>query len=79
MQVGELREGHRVSQEEFMRMAMDEHTVILDARSESKYRLLHVKGARHLSLPDITEEELARVIPSKSTPDPHLLQQQFSE
>lgn len=65
--VGELRESRRISQEDFIAMARDPHTVILDARSEAKYKLLHVKGARHLSLPDITEEELARVIPSKST------------
>jgi rhodanese-related sulfurtransferase len=41
--------------------------VILDARSAEKFALLHVKGAKNLSLPDITEEELAKVIPSKST------------
>ena len=76
--VGELREDRRISQEEFMLMATDPQTVILDARSESKYRLLHIKGARNLSLPDITEEELARVIP-EGDPDPHLLQQQFPQ
>jgi phage shock protein E len=48
-------------------MARDRKTVILDARSAEKFFLLHVKGARNLSLPDFTEEDLARVIPSKST------------
>ena len=52
---------------EFMLMAGDPSTVILDARSAEKFALLHVKGAKNLSLPDITEEELAKVIPSKST------------
>ena len=41
--------------------------MVLDARSAEKFRLLHVMGARNLSLPDMTAEELARVIPTKST------------
>lgn len=65
--VGEVREAHRVTEFEFMLMAGDRSTVVLDARSREKFELLHVKGAKNLSLPDITEEELAKVIPSKST------------
>lgn len=66
-EVAELRESRRISEEEFIRMAADPHTVILDARSAEMFRLLHVKGARNLSLPDMTAAELAKVIPSKST------------
>ena len=65
--VGTVRETHRVTEREFVRMSRDASTVILDARSAEKYALLHVKGARNLSLPDITEAELAKIIPSKST------------
>jgi len=65
--VGELRETRRVTEEEFLRMAADPATVILDARSTEKFALLHIKGARNLSLPDFTEDELARIIPAKST------------
>jgi rhodanese-like protein len=65
--VGELRGSHRVTEEEFIRMAGDSATVILDARSAEKFALLHVRGARNLSLPDITAAELEKVIPSKST------------
>lgn len=65
--VGALRESRRISEQEFLRMAADPATVILDARSAEKFALLHVKGAKNLSLPDITEEELARLIPSKAT------------
>jgi hypothetical protein len=65
--VGSLREDRRVSEKQFIRMAAQPSTVILDARSSEKFALLHIKGARNLSLPDITEEELARIIPSKST------------
>jgi hypothetical protein len=65
--VGIVREGRRVSEQEFIRMSKDPETVILDARSPGKFALLHVKGARNLSLPDITAEELAKIIPSKRT------------
>jgi hypothetical protein len=65
--VGLVREKLRLTELEFLLMAGDPSTVILDARSASKFALLHVKGAKSLSLPDITEEELAKIIPSKST------------
>jgi phage shock protein E len=65
--VGELRESRRVTEAQFIRMAADPATVILDARSAEKFALLHVRGAKNLSLPDITEDELAKIIPSKST------------
>lgn len=65
--VGSLRKSRRVSEAEFMRLAAMPDSVILDARSPEKFRLLHVKGARNLSLPDITAEELAKVIPAKNS------------
>jgi hypothetical protein len=65
--VGILREKLRVTEFEFVLMAGDLSTVILDARSTEKFGLLHIKGAKNLSLPDMTEEELAKVIPTKST------------
>jgi hypothetical protein len=65
--VGQVREILRLTEREFVRMAKDPSTVILDARSAEKFALLHVKGAKNLSLPDITEEELAKIIPAKST------------
>jgi phage shock protein E len=66
-EVADLRAKRRISERQFIRMAAEPATVILDARSAEMYGLLHVKGARNLSLPDITAEELARVIPSKDT------------
>ena len=65
--VGLMRNEHRVTEREFLAMAADPATVILDARSAEKFALLHVKGAINLSLPDVTEEELAKVMPSKAT------------
>jgi 3-mercaptopyruvate sulfurtransferase SseA len=65
--VATLRTERRITEDEFLRMARDPATIILDARSTEKYRQLHIKGAKHLSLPDITAAELARIIPNKST------------
>jgi hypothetical protein len=66
-EVGKLREERRVTEEEFIRMAESTSTVVLDARSDQKYHMLHIKNAKHLSLPDITESELAKIIPDKHT------------
>lgn len=66
-QVADLRKERRVTEEEFIRMAKDPDTVILDARSAEKFSLLHVKGAKHLSLPDMTADELAKIIPDPRT------------
>lgn len=65
--VGQIRKDHRVTEDEFIKMAEDQATVIFDARSTEKFNRLHVKGAKHLSLPDITAEELAKIIPSPLT------------
>jgi len=65
--VQQLRELHRISEQEFIQMASEPGTIVFDARSDSKFAMLHVKNARHLSLPDVTEAELAKVIPDKST------------
>ena len=65
--VGAARPDRRVSEAQFIRMAREPGTVVLDARSAEKFALLHVKGAVNLSLPDITEAELAKIIPAKTT------------
>lgn len=61
------RATRRVSEEDFMRMAREPNTIVLDARSAEKYRELHVKGAMSLPFPDIAVESLARMIPDKNT------------
>jgi len=65
--VEQLRSERRVSEADFLRMAGQSDTIIFDARSDSKFVLLHVTGAKHLSLPDITAAEPAKIIPDKST------------
>jgi hypothetical protein len=61
------REARRISEDEFIRMSREPGTIVLDARSREKYDELHVKGAIHLSFPDIAFESLARLIPDKNT------------
>lgn len=65
--VAALRQQRRITEEQFMRMAAQPGTIILDARSAEKYQMLHVKDAKHLSLPDMTASDLARIIPAKDT------------
>jgi hypothetical protein len=66
-EVGGIREERRVTEKQFTRMAADPDTVVLDARSARMFGILHIRGAKNLSLPDMTEAELAKVIPSKTT------------
>ena len=65
-EVAKIREQHRVTEEQFIKMAAEPGTVIYDARSDDKYKLLHIKGAKHLSLTSTTAEELAKLFPDKS-------------
>ena len=66
-EVGALREQRRITEEEFIAMAREPGTVVLDARSERLYRLRHVKGAANLSFPEFTAQTLAAVIPTPGT------------
>jgi hypothetical protein len=66
-QVQKLRAERRLTEADFLRMTAEPNTIIFDARSDSKFALLHIKNARHLSLPDHTAAELAKIIPAKST------------
>jgi hypothetical protein len=60
------RAKHRVSEADSLKMAADEGTIVLDARSKEKYDLLHIKGAINLSFPDIDVESLNKVLPDKN-------------
>ena len=66
-QLEPLRETYRLSEAEFITMAKDENTLILDTRSAAKYAEMHIKGAVHLNFSDITSDTLAAIIPSTST------------
>lgn len=65
--VGKLRETRRISEADFIQMAADPRTIVLDARSKEKFEMLHIKGAQNLSLPDFTAADLEKIIPDKNT------------
>jgi Rhodanese-like domain len=59
------REARRLNEADFLRMAAEPGTIVLDARSKQKYDLLHVKGAINLSFPDIDVESLKKTLPDQ--------------
>jgi phage shock protein E len=64
-EAAEHRATRRLSEADFLRMSGESGVIVLDARSKEKYDLLHVKGAIHLSFPDITVESLKKTLPDK--------------
>ena len=62
-----VREKRRVTEAEFIAMAAQPGTLVLDARSADKFALRHIKGAVSLPFTDFTEAALAKVIPQKTT------------
>jgi phage shock protein E len=62
-----IREKRRVTEQEFLKMASEPRTVVLDARSKDKFDAIHVQGAIHLAFTDFTEEALQKAIPDKTT------------
>lgn len=63
-----VREAHRLSEAAFLEMMLRPGVVLLDARTESRYRQLHIAGAISLPFTEFTAESLASVIPSFDTP-----------
>ncbi len=61
------RASRRLSEAEFLRMAAEPGTVVLDARSAQKFAELHIKGAVNLSFPDITVASLRQVLHDRNT------------
>jgi len=62
---------HRASRlvdlDTFMKMSKEPGAIIFDSRSTFRFDRLHVKGARHLSFTDFTQDNLEKVIPSFET------------
>jgi len=61
------REKRRLTEEQFLSLAADPQTIILDARSESKYKLRHIKGAINLPFTEFTQATLSKAIPGKDS------------
>ncbi|MES2659675.1 MAG: rhodanese-like domain-containing protein [Verrucomicrobiota bacterium] len=61
-----VREKNRVTEEQFIKMAAEPGTIVLDARTRGWFERIHVKGARHLALTDFTADALQKVMPDKN-------------
>lgn len=66
-EAGAYRSQRLVPIEEFMKLAREQNTIILDARSESAFARKHIKGAININFSDFSYERLAREIPDKNT------------
>jgi hypothetical protein len=59
------REKHRVTEDEFLTMAAEKGTIVLDARSKAMFDLSHVAGAINLNFSDISIDSLKTTLPDK--------------
>ncbi len=68
--VGEV-EAHRASRlidlNTFLKMSQEPEVIILDSRSAFRFDRIHIKGAKHLSFTDFTQDNLGKVFPSVKT------------
>lgn len=64
----EEREAHRLSEAQFLARMQQHGVLVLDARTESRYRLRHVKGAVNLPFTEFTAQSLAAIAPDKHAP-----------
>jgi hypothetical protein len=64
-------EAHRANRlidlDTFLKMSKEPGVIIMDTRSTFRYERIHLKGARHLSFTDFTQDNLSKVIPSFDT------------
>jgi len=64
-------EPHRASRlvdlDQFLKMSKEPGCIILDSRSTFRFDRIHLKGAKHLSFTDFTQDNLGKVIPSFDT------------
>ena len=51
----------------FLKMGQEPDTIIFDSRSDFRYERIHIKGARHLSFTDFTQDNLQKAIPDFNT------------
>ena len=63
----QLRTMRRLTEAEFLRAASEQGTVVLDARSELRFKQLHIQGAVNLPYTEFTADSLKEIIPDKNT------------
>jgi hypothetical protein len=61
------RERRLVDLETFLEMSREPKTILFDSRSDFRYGRKHLYGAKHLSFPDFTADNLSRIIPDPGT------------
>jgi hypothetical protein len=61
------REKRLIDLDTFLKMSKEPGVIILDSRSTFRYERIHLKGAKHLSFTDFTQDNLGEVIPSFET------------
>jgi len=61
------RQKRLVDLDTFLKMSQEPGVVVLDTRSAFRFKRIHLKGAKHLSFPDFTQDNLRKVIPSEET------------
>ncbi|MEM0995768.1 MAG: rhodanese-like domain-containing protein [Bacteroidota bacterium] len=66
-EVKEIRKDRLVNFNQFLEMAADPNTVILDARGQAHFDAMHLRGAIHLDYAAFNAYDLARLIPNKDT------------
>jgi len=64
----EERESHRLSEAQFLERMRQAGVLVLDARTESRYRLRHIRGAVNLPFTEFTAQSLAAVAPDRDAP-----------
>lgn len=61
----EHRKKRLLTLDEFVEKAKDSSVIILDVRSDSMYKMAHLKGAKHLNFSDFNQEVLDHFFASK--------------
>lgn len=65
-EVQKIRETRRLSASRFAEMMKDPDTIVLDARGESDFARLHVKGSINLPFTSFSRTKLRQTIPNES-------------
>ena len=61
-EASKVRANRLVNLNTFLKMAEDPNTIVLDTRSQWAFDSIHIKGARHLSFSDFTDEKLKKTL-----------------
>jgi hypothetical protein len=67
LEVEPYRQERLISLDTFLLMSKEKNVVILDTRSDFRFKRKHIKGAIHLAFTDFTQDNLHKLIPDSST------------